>query len=91
LVLSKNTKTGEIGYKPVLYVYCKSTTNFINLIVEGELIETTPTHLFMLENGNWRAVGKLKSGDGILTADGEIKTVDERWFGLNDILRSANT
>jgi intein/homing endonuclease len=77
LVLSKNTKTGAIGYKPVLYVYRKSTTNFINLIVEGELIETTPTHLFMLEKGNWRAAENLKSGDRILTADGEIKTVDE--------------
>nr|WP_243122426.1 polymorphic toxin-type HINT domain-containing protein [Clostridium septicum] len=76
LVLSKDTKTGQVDYKSVIYVYRKSTTNFINLTVAGKRIETTPTHLFMLEDGNWRSAENLKAGDRIVTANGEIKTVD---------------
>ena len=67
---------GELDYKEVLYVYRKSTRNFINLTVEGKLIETTSTHLFMLENGNWKSAENLTAGDKIITATGDIKTVD---------------
>jgi len=76
LVLSQNTKTGECDYKPVIYVYKKSTKSFINLTISGNLIETTPSHLFMLEDGSWRAAENLKVGDKVITSNGLVRNVD---------------
>ncbi|WP_297430328.1 polymorphic toxin-type HINT domain-containing protein [Clostridium sp.] len=76
LVLSKNIKTGEISYKPVLYVYKKHTSNFVNITIEGKLIETTPTHIFMLDDGDWRAAENLQIGNKITASDGYDKTIE---------------
>lgn len=76
LVLSKNIITGEISYKPVVNVFKKETKEFVNLIVGGKLIETTPGHLFRLANGEWRAASELKAGDKILDSAEGYKIVE---------------
>lgn len=74
LVLSKDVKTGEMTYKPVLTVYRKSTKRLIVLNVQGQEIRTTPSHLFFVD-GWWKSAENLKVGDKILTSAGDLKEV----------------
>ena len=77
LVLSKNIETGAVEYKKVLTVFKKKVTSFINITVEGELIETTPNHPFMLVSGEWIEAGNLKAGDKLVTSDGRIVEIEK--------------
>lgn len=57
-------------------MYKKHTSSFVNIKIEEKLIETTPTHLFTLENGEWRAAENLNVGDNIITLEGTIESID---------------
>ena len=74
-VLAKDVKTGEVGYKKVLYVYIKNSNELITINAEGEEIRTTASHLFFTNSGWWQAAENIKVGDRIVTANGELKTV----------------
>jgi|GEM_PF-743900 len=74
-VLSKDVKTGEIAYKKVDYVYIKNTKNLVQLVVSGEEIKTTSSHLFFTASGWWKTAKNIKVGDKVLTAEGEFKEV----------------
>ncbi|AEV68228.1 Protein of unknown function (DUF1557) [Acetivibrio clariflavus DSM 19732] len=74
-VLSKDVKSGEIGYKKVNYVYIKNTNKLVQLIVGTEEINTTSSHLFFTDSGWWKSAKSIKVGDRILTDDGELKEV----------------
>ncbi|WP_027621387.1 polymorphic toxin-type HINT domain-containing protein [Acetivibrio clariflavus] len=74
-VLSKDVKSGEIGYKKVNYVYIKNTNKLVQLIVGTEEINTTSSHLFFTDSGWWKSAKNIKVGDRILTDDGELKEV----------------
>ena len=74
-VLSKDVKSGEIGYKKVNYVYIKNTNRLVQLIVGNEEINTTSSHLFFTDSGWWKSAKNIKVGDRILTDDGELKEV----------------
>ena len=74
-VLSEDVKTGEITYKKVDYVYIKNTRKLVQLVVNGEEIKTTSSHLFFTDSGWWKSAKNIKVGDRILTAEGELKEV----------------
>ncbi|WP_041715013.1 hint domain-containing protein [Acetivibrio clariflavus] len=74
-VLSKDVKSGEIGYKKVNYVYIKNTSKLVKLFVGNEEINTTSSHLFFTDSGWWKSAKNIKVGDRILTDDGELKEV----------------
>ncbi|WP_027621426.1 polymorphic toxin-type HINT domain-containing protein [Acetivibrio clariflavus] len=50
-VLSKDVKSGEIGYKKVNYVYIKNTSKLVKLFVGNEEINTTSSYLFFCKFG----------------------------------------
>ena len=48
----------------------------LNLIVDGELIVTTPDHPFYTDDGEWVAAGELAVGAEIVTAgDDTVESV----------------
>ncbi|WP_043581898.1 S8 family serine peptidase [Acetivibrio clariflavus] len=90
-VLSKDVKSGEIGYKKVNYVYIKSTSKLVKLIVGNEEINTTSSHLFFTDSGWWKSAKNIKVGDRILTSDGELKEVTAtRVVELEEAVRIYN-
>ncbi|MDS0527692.1 polymorphic toxin-type HINT domain-containing protein [Clostridium sp. SHJSY1] len=74
-VYATDVKTGNKKYKEVLQVHIRNTNQFVKLNVEGEEITTTPGHLFYTYEGMWIIAGELKSGDEILSSDGQAKKV----------------
>ena len=74
-VYSTNPETGENGYKEVLNVFIRQSNIIIHVFVNGEEIETTPTHPFWVEN-EWVTADKLKAGDVLTLADGTACAID---------------
>ncbi|WP_043581901.1 polymorphic toxin-type HINT domain-containing protein [Acetivibrio clariflavus] len=90
-VLSKDVKSGEIGYKKVNYVYIKNTNRLVQLIVGNEEINTTSSHLFFTDSGWCKSAKNITVGDRILTADGELKEVTAtRVVELEEAIRIYN-
>ena len=74
-VYASDPETGESGYKEVLNVFIRQSNIIIRVFVNGEEIETTPTHPFWVEN-EWVPADKLKSGDVLTLADGTTCAID---------------
>ena len=74
-VYSTDPETGESEYKEVLNVFIRQSNIIIHVFVNGEEIETTPTHPFWVEN-KWVIADKLKAGDILTLADGTTCTID---------------
>ncbi|MEN2773905.1 polymorphic toxin-type HINT domain-containing protein [Acetivibrio clariflavus] len=90
-VLSKDVKSGESAYKKVNYVYIKSTSKLVKLIVGNEEINTTSSHLFFTDSGWWKSAKNIKVGDRIFTAEGELKEVTAtRVVDLEEAVRIYN-
>ena len=69
-VLAFKEETGEVGYYPVLAVWGHEDSIIIELVINDELIETTPEHPFYTADGKWVPARQLAIGDRIQTADG---------------------
>ncbi|AEV68239.1 polymorphic toxin-type HINT domain-containing protein [Acetivibrio clariflavus] len=90
-VLSKDVKSGESAYKKVNYVYIKSTSKLVKLIVGNEEINTTSSHLFFTDSGWWKSAKNIKVGDRIFAAEGELKEVTAtRVVDLEEAVRIYN-
>ena len=74
LVYSTNPETGESEYKEVLRTFRKEADVIIHIFVNGEEIETTPTHPFWVED-KWVSAKDLRAGDILTLADGSNTTI----------------
>ncbi|MEM7128871.1 MAG: RHS repeat-associated core domain-containing protein [Chloroflexota bacterium] len=79
IVYAYNEKTGKFGWYPVTATFAHLDPEIVLLTIDGEVIETTPEHPFMImEAAPWLAVSQ----------------VDERWVAAgnlsvgNDVLNS---
>jgi hypothetical protein len=75
-VLAFNEATGEIAEYEVTAVHVHTDEEILYLIVDGELIVTTPDHPFYTADGEWVAAGELQVGDAVFRADGTSGIVE---------------
>lgn len=69
-VLAYDEATGTIGYYPVLTTWLHEDPVVVALVIDREVVETTPEHPFYTAEGDWVAAGELQAGDRIRQADG---------------------
>jgi hypothetical protein len=79
-VLAYDEATDTIGYYPISAIWMHEDPLVLYLVIDGELIETTPDHPFYTMDGEWVAAGELQSGDRIRQADGSYGTVEAIQF-----------
>ena len=79
-VLAYNEETGETGYYEVTDVWAHDDPVIVYLVIDGELVETTPEHPFYTEEGEWIPAGELEIGDEIVSSDGDTGTVESVEF-----------
>lgn len=60
-----------VNVDTVTQVIQSNSTQIIELIINHEIIRTTPSHPFLTESG-WVNAGSLKTGDAIVTANGIV-------------------
>ena len=77
MVYSKNTETGEEGYKEVVRVFKKKTYELVHLSVGEEEIITTPNHPFYVDGEGFVEAGNLQIGDEVENAGGEILKIED--------------
>ncbi|WP_282611298.1 polymorphic toxin-type HINT domain-containing protein [Pelagibius sp. Alg239-R121] len=76
LVASKDEKTGEVAWKPVLHLFQSKDKPILGLALigpDGELdvIETTAEHPFWVEGKGWIQTSNLKANDKIESLEGD--------------------
>ncbi len=69
-VLSQDTDSGELAYKPVLAVTKRPPGPFANIAVGSETITATPGHPFWVVGLGWRLTKQLKPGERFHTLSG---------------------
>ena len=74
-VYAKNTETGEEGYKEVVRVFVKEVNKLVHLQIGETKIDTTTNHPFWVVGYGFKEAGDLGTGEKVLTATGEIKTI----------------
>ncbi len=68
-VLAYNEETGEVSYYPVTETWVHEDPVLTYLVIEGEFIATTPTHLFYTTEG-WVEAGELGEDAYVVRASG---------------------
>jgi len=76
LVLAYNEETAALDYYPVTAVWAHQDDEIIYLVIDGELILTTPDHPFYTAEGEWVAVADLAVGEEVVQANGEYGLVE---------------
>ncbi|WBW95944.1 polymorphic toxin-type HINT domain-containing protein [Oceanirhabdus sp. W0125-5] len=76
-VYSQNVETGEKGLKEVKVLFRNQASILVNLIIDGEKIVTTESHLFWTKNKGWIKAGELTKGEELVKYDGVIGYVEE--------------
>ena len=79
-VLAYHEVEGTLGYYPVLAEWAHEDTVIIELVIDGEVIFTTPDHPFYTEQGDWLPAAALQVGDEIRQADWDSGTVETITF-----------
>lgn len=74
-VLAYHELTGELGYYPVTKTWVHIDPIIITLVIDGELIETTPNHPFYTDEG-WLGAGDLWVGAKVVRANGQLGQVE---------------
>ncbi len=81
-VYSRNTETGETGFKEVEEVFCTTAHTIYHVWIDGkEEIKTTAYHPVYVEGQGWVTAINLREGDAIETVEGMAcitKIVKER-------------
>jgi len=80
LVASKNDKTGEVNWKPVVELFRNNDKDVLNIEfgnLSGKLesLGVTPEHPFWVESRGWTAAGNLNIGDEVTTLENGVVTV----------------
>ena len=76
-VYASDPETGESDYKEVLNVFIRQSNIIIHVFVNGEEIETTPTHPFYSPVRGWTSAVDLKAGDILVLSNGEYVVVEQ--------------
>ncbi|MBS7531046.1 Hint domain-containing protein, partial [Hazenella sp. IB182353] len=74
-VLSKDDKTGELGYRKVATLFEREVNETYEIYVGKEKIETTAEHPFWVIKKGWTKVKDLRKGDQLLTSSGDRLTI----------------
>jgi len=69
-VLAYDEATGTLIYSPILATWVHEDPLIVHLIIDGELIQTTPEHPFRLANGEWVPAAALEIGSQVQRANG---------------------
>jgi len=72
-VLTQSTKTGALGYKPVLVVHHNPPSKTFRLKLGDETIVSSHFHRFWKPGSGWVMARDLKEGDPIRTLNGTVK------------------
>jgi hypothetical protein len=75
LVLSRDTATGALEYRPVTAIYHRRPSPTYRVVIGGESLIATGIHRFWKAGAGWTMARDLKPGDPIRTVDG-IRTVE---------------
>jgi len=76
LVLSRDERTGLLGYKPVERTFVRHRVAIIDVaLAGGDVIQTTAEHPFWVQGTGWVDAGKLRAGQRLWTASGVGLTV----------------
>ncbi|MBI4760291.1 MAG: AHH domain-containing protein [Chloroflexi bacterium] len=78
-VLAWNEADGTLGYYEVTAVMSHADEVLVELILDGEWIETTPEHPFYVKGKGWTPAEDLRMGDEIRQADGTTGRVWLTW------------
>jgi len=79
LVYSTNPETNESDYKEVQQVFVSKTDVLVHIEVNGEDIQATVTHPFLVD-GQWIAAKDLMAGDLLTLADGTKAAIEKIWY-----------
>ena len=79
-VLAYDEITGETGWYPITALWVHVDPVIVYLIIEGEVIETTPNHPFYTVEDEWIFAGLLEAGDLIRKADSSYGVVQSLEF-----------
>jgi len=79
-VLSQDTETGELAYRPVMATTVRPPASALALKFADDEILVTRGHPFWVSGAGWRMAKELKAGDLLHTPDGAcvVEQVDER-------------
>ena len=78
-VLAYHEVEGSLDYYPVLAVWAHEDPVIIELVIDGEVIFTTPEHPFYTEQGDWLPAAALQVSDEIRRADwgtGSVEAIE---------------
>jgi hypothetical protein len=75
LVLANDPETGELGARPVTDTFLHDTEHLVDISVAGGLLTSTAGHRFYVTGRGWTMVSDLRTGDGLRTSAGVVKTV----------------
>lgn len=73
-VLAYNEVSGEVGYYEVTATWSHLDPEIVYLLIDNEMVETTPGHLFYTLDG-WVKAGDLRVGSLVQQADGTYGVV----------------
>jgi hypothetical protein len=80
VVLAYHEVEGSLDYYPVLDVWAHEDPVIVELVIDGEVIFTTPEHPFYTDGGDWIPAVALQAGDEIRRADWDTGTVETITF-----------
>ncbi len=75
-VLSQNTTTGEVAFRPIVVTFHNPPTSTLRLVLDGESITTTGVHRVWKAGQGWTMARDLKPGDPIRLIDGRGRVAD---------------
>jgi len=78
-VLAWNEAENRLDYYPVTAVWSHDDPVIVNLLLDGEWIETTPEHPFYVEGKGWLTAEDLSFGMQVHQADGTTGLVWWKW------------
>lgn len=78
-VLAWNEADGTLGFYQITDTIHHTDKVVVNLLLDGEWIETTPEHPFYVEGKGWVNAEDLQFGDQVYQADGTTGVVWIKW------------
>ncbi len=96
LVLSQNTQTGELAYKPVLGLTVRPKANLVAIQAGDDRIETSGGHPFWVAGEGWIKARDLKSGTELHSVTSTVQVssverIDREVQTYNLIIADFNT
>jgi len=73
LVLSQDTESGEIAFKPVLRATVRQHAEVLKVRTSGPTLQCTGGHLFWVAGEGWTKAHNLQSGQTLHCATGTIQ------------------